>query len=90
MVLALVLAVDHHEFLAQSLIHHRMIAHCADRAEHVLGKVDAALAVFVQRRNRLFTRIQAMFHAGEDRRQHQIGVGVGAGQAVFDAQVFAV
>ena len=67
-----------------------MVAHGADGAEHVLREVDAALAVLIERRNRLFTRIQAMFHAGEDRRQHQIGVGVGAGQAVFDAQVFAV
>ena len=38
----------------------------------------------------LFRGVEAVFHAGEDGRQHQVGVGVGAGQAVFDAQVAAV
>ncbi|MNY36010.1 hypothetical protein D3C86_1704630 [compost metagenome] len=67
-----------------------MVAHGGHGAEHVLGEVDAAAAILVERGDGFALGIQAVFHAGEDGGQHQVGVGVGAGQAVFDAQVAAV
>src|SRR3990167_11120053 len=47
MILALVLAVDHDELAAQAPVDHRVVAHRRHGAEHVLGEVDAALAIVV-------------------------------------------